>query len=238
MHLLIEEGMADGNVSDEFAQMLLNAIAAEDDEDGNMAERTNVHGRLANLRPDRWAAPRKDRYQWLIDCYRLRVEDDAKEGEMHGLADPQSSTVMVVSDFFYFCKLAVKHYAIPDDTSIGGQWDWGAFLQCAQGAILKRLDRASALKMYGVKNVQARSTTGTGFSLQQIADEIYSPYNDTLELHSLDEEIDKEIREALIGTDNYAFPDGYSEALFADVGGKQIWIELMAGIGECEVIDV
>jgi hypothetical protein len=56
------------------------------------------------------------RYEWLIDCYRLRVSDDARWGHyVHGLyaavaRGPGTYTRVnvILPDLLVFCKLAVR----------------------------------------------------------------------------------------------------------------------------------
>ncbi len=69
--------------------------------------------------------------EWLCDCYRLRVHDDAHYGAgyLHGPSHPAATPTSVLQDFFVFCKLAVANRLVPRD------WQWGVFLQHASEAL-------------------------------------------------------------------------------------------------------
>lgn len=54
--------------------------------------------------------------EWLIDCYRMRVDDDfawggglAIAGKQHGLYHPQCTPKLIAMDFLIFTKLATQH---------------------------------------------------------------------------------------------------------------------------------
>ena len=74
----------------------------------------------------------QQQYEWLVDCYRVRVDDDYAYGGgcLHGLyaasAYGGDSTIIMI-DFLIFCKLAVKNGALTKKMP----WDWAAFLKVA-----------------------------------------------------------------------------------------------------------
>ncbi len=45
-------------------------------------------------------------YEWLIDCYRMRIDDDYAlgGGQLRGLYDPDSTDLEILCDFLKFCK--------------------------------------------------------------------------------------------------------------------------------------
>lgn len=49
--------------------------------------------------------------EWLVDCYRMRVDDDFAwgGGKQHGLYHPQCTPKSMAADFFMFAQLAAQH---------------------------------------------------------------------------------------------------------------------------------
>lgn len=72
--------------------------------------------------PSAWAkgltGPKQ--HEWLIDCYRMRIDDDHRwgGGNVHGLYAPDYTPDTILIDFFVFCQLAVTHKVVPTG------WDW------------------------------------------------------------------------------------------------------------------
>lgn len=60
----------------------------------------------------------EEQIEWLVDCYRLRIDDEyAWNGEFRGLYEEHSNETRnpatVQNDFFIFCWLAVKARVVP-----------------------------------------------------------------------------------------------------------------------------
>ena len=78
----------------------------------SMGANVVISNRLSN-ECCRWALglSRAAAAEWLVDCYRMRVDDDVFWAPvyLHGLAAPDTSPAIVVNDFLVFAKLAVRH---------------------------------------------------------------------------------------------------------------------------------
>ena len=67
-----------------------------------------------------------EKYAWFVDCYRMRLDEEyVCCQECRGLYDAQATAFTVAKDFVLFCRLAVKHKAIP------AGFDWSAALDAA-----------------------------------------------------------------------------------------------------------
>lgn len=149
-------------------------------------------------------------HEWLVDCYRMRVDDDYAwgGGELRGLyAAATGGGGSIWKDFLVFCKLAVRRQAIPHE------WDWCRFLATAEGLLRYAFEKSDAQKKYGSENVFAAATGGR--SLRYTAEVIYgssiSAMADSDEADQLEEEMH-----------GHRGPD---EAFFEDVGGAAVWHE-------------
>ena len=101
--------------------------------------------------PSGWAVgldPKKQR-EWLLDCYRMRLDDDyAWGGDVRGgsLYD-QSSPDEIVQDFLVFCRLALEQGVIPEG------WNWSKFLATAVDLLPYAFEKSDAKEKYGGENV-------------------------------------------------------------------------------------
>lgn len=92
--------------------------------------------------PSSWAeglSPRQ-RYEWMVDCYRLRLDDDCA-GDSSGLRglyslQPRRGTIM--EDWMVFCRLVARRSLLPMD------WDWCAFLDVAAERLSFKFAEADA----------------------------------------------------------------------------------------------
>ncbi|KAG1676762.1 hypothetical protein FOA52_005051 [Chlamydomonas sp. UWO 241] len=137
---------------------------------------------FATKQPSEWANGLEGdaMYEWFVDCYRLRLDQEAKYGAVRGLyavpfnRDPAFRCKDVVAhDFFLFCKLAVGTRALPLQS---GEWDWDALMGPASSLLSQSLDTEGAIKNYGSENTLARfQTAGSkeGRSLVITAEVIY-----------------------------------------------------------------
>ncbi|MEW5311679.1 MAG: hypothetical protein WDW38_003374 [Sanguina aurantia] len=107
-----------------------------------------------------------ERAEWLVDCYRMRVDDDYVNGgcNLHGLYDPDHTAMTVTLDFAVFCKLALANNVLPDG------WDWKVLLSKAGGLLPFAFEKSDAQKKYGRENKFAalmggRSLRATGTSV-------------------------------------------------------------------------
>eukprot|EP00928_Gymnodinium_smaydae_P034124 TRINITY_DN24262_c0_g1_i2.p1 TRINITY_DN24262_c0_g1~~TRINITY_DN24262_c0_g1_i2.p1 ORF type:complete len:772 (-),score=97.50 TRINITY_DN24262_c0_g1_i2:135-2450(-) len=161
-----------------------------------------------------WAAglPKAKQYEWLVDCYRMRVDDDYAwgGGNLRGLyasAVGEGGRDSVAQDFLLFCKLAVSKCVIPE------AWNWDAFLHTAKGLLRFAFEKSDAQEKYGSENVFAVAMGGR--SLRYTGEVIYGS-----SIMSMDESeeamaMERTIRQ-LRGQDS----------LYSDVGGIVVWRDM------------
>eukprot|EP00808_Paulinella_micropora_P004861 g46328.t1 len=118
---------------------------------GTRAQPQQVPPSGADMSPAAWArglAPDKQR-EWLVDCYRMRVDDDYAwgGGNLHGLYDPEYTAQSIAGDFLTFCLFAQKRGCIPHP------WDWPAFLKTAAKLVPFAFEKSDAQEKYGSENV-------------------------------------------------------------------------------------
>ena len=79
-------------------------------------------------------------HEWLVDCYRLRVEECyVMTGDAFGLyGSGGHDAEFVVNDFLVFCKLVRRKRAVPKD------WGWAAFLRTARGLLNYAFEKSDA----------------------------------------------------------------------------------------------
>jgi hypothetical protein len=91
-----------------------------------------------------WALhiPCVDHYEWLCDCYRLRMDDVYSfSGDCRGLYS-SSGPAAVAQEFFAFCKLVMRCGALPDSSL---PWDWPAFLTQAAGMLVLAFEKSDGM---------------------------------------------------------------------------------------------
>ena len=104
------------------------------------------------------------RMEWLIDCYRLRWDDDYAHGggDTHGLYSGEGE---ITKYFLIFCRLAEERKVVPP------RWDWTAFLQQAGQHLRYAFEKSDAQKKWGGENIFSAATGGR--SLRYTAEVIY-----------------------------------------------------------------
>ncbi|KAK3270815.1 hypothetical protein CYMTET_20805 [Cymbomonas tetramitiformis] len=166
---------------------------------------------------------RDDRYEWLTDCFRMRMDDLYcwGGGELRGVMDPEATPKSVSEEFWIFSKLAVKNKVLPE------VWDWKAFLTKASGLVPYAFEKADAKEKYGRENVFSgmlggRSLRCTGELIYGSSVMGYNPSPDEsaffnaiaeTELFEHDEE----------GSTHEEDDDDRANAC-ADVGGLEVWL--------------
>ena len=110
------------------------------------------------------------KYDWLIDCYRLRAYNDFYYGSYsHGLYEARQDlnnnkyTSIILNDFFLFVMLASKSNCIPCNG-----WNWLLFYRTAENLIKFPFELSDANSKYGHDNLILN-----GRSLAYTADIIY-----------------------------------------------------------------
>ncbi|KAF6261090.1 hypothetical protein COO60DRAFT_1682349 [Scenedesmus sp. NREL 46B-D3] len=166
--------------------------------------------------------------EWLVDCYRMRVDDDYCQGGcltcyLHGLYDPDATNDTVAEDFLIFCKLTVKAGALPQ------LWDWHALLRKAQALLPHAFEKSDAQDKYGSENIFAGMIL-PGRSLRYTAQVVYG--TDCFSRDSAADEVsarlanEAEQLRALVMGKWGSLVEGQGSSLFDDVGGVQLWQQL------------
>jgi hypothetical protein len=171
------------------------------------------------LKNSNWAngLSQNERYGWLVDCYRMRADDDyAHAGNYHGLY-AQASTLELIADFLKFCKLAVQHGVIPSN------WDWNKFLVAAKGELKYAFEKSDAQEKYGGENIFSAMMGGR--SLRATAEGIYDSSCMGGQPSNAYKKVDKLVEQSKIFAEQ-STNFGTHTALFADVGGANIWQNL------------
>lgn len=79
--------------------------------------RPHENGVMSVPMPGDWAKglTKSAAAEWLVDCYRMRVDDDFAwgSGRMRGLYHPDCNPSLMALDFFIFAKLATLHCVTP-----------------------------------------------------------------------------------------------------------------------------
>lgn len=164
------------------------------------------------------------RYEWLVDCYRMRVDDDYVwgGGNLHGLYNPSASAFSIMKDFLVFCKLAVQRCVVP------ASWDWITFLKQASLQLPYAFEKSDAQEKWGSENVFSAMMGGR--SLRFTAEIIYGTgVQAVCETDPLEEKINKIIRQTApkeAKLENFR----NSSDLFQDVGGPDAWFELLSSL--------
>ncbi|CAE8620993.1 unnamed protein product [Polarella glacialis] len=159
--------------------------------------------------PSAWAnglSPSMQR-EWLVDCYRMRVDDDYAwgGGNLRGLYNVTAGGGgSVAQDFFLFCKLAVRKAVIPPN------WDWAAFLVTAEDLLRYAFEKEDAQEKYGSENVFNAAMGGR--SLRYTAEMVYGSSCMAMEESDAAQELEDTIERSF-----------NNERVFDDVGGVVAW---------------
>eukprot|EP00899_Mesostigma_viride_P000599 jgi/Mesvir1/1053/Mv17576-RA.1 len=158
--------------------------------------------------------------EWLIDCYRMRVDDLYVwgGGQLRGLYDPERTAVSIARHFLLFCKLAAQQGVVPRRG-----WDWAEFLTCARSRLAFAFEKKDAQDKYGGENVFDAAVLG-GRSLRFTGETVYGSGAGSGETSAQEREVD-----AAIGDDMEELWE--QPERFRDVGGIEIWLELVAELG-------
>lgn len=139
------------NINKEKVQKLLSEAGQED---------TNVKYRLPPSAFWSQGLEKKKKYDWLVNCYRMRVEDDCFYGKgkkrglylttaTHQMRQCKIAKTWITLDFLLFCKLASSKNVIPQL-----DWDWKKLLVSASRLLgAGEFTKENAIKLYGSENV-------------------------------------------------------------------------------------
>lgn len=168
-------------------------------------------------------------HEWLVDCYRLRVEDDQTFAcYLHGLYHPGADALSRLQDFWLFARLASARGVVPSEG-----WDWRAFCAAAAPLLKAEFTLEDAATKYGAEQLEKSG----GRSLRATSERIYgtSPLADEPDPYF--EHLREQIQAATTvdagdnGTESIVVDialDEVDPVLFADVGGVEPWRELLA----------
>ncbi|CAD7963905.1 unnamed protein product [Amoebophrya sp. A120] len=173
----------------------------------------------------------KEQPEWLVDCYRMRLDDDYAwgGGNLHGLYDAhdceteEERTAMIVTDFLCFLKLGVRHKAIPNN------FDFRTTLLTHAVQLLPyAFEKSDAKEKWGGENVFSMFTGGRP-SLRAVGEQIVGKgvmcgaeqKPGTVSWDSMEQELVRKLGSEL------EMMETADEKLFVDVGGKALWLEFV-----------
>ena len=161
-----------------------------------------------------WASglSEQERYEWLVDCYRMRVDDDyAYRGNLRGLySDEDAGGEDIVGDFWVFCKQAKEVGAIPSS------WNWGKFLDTAAKHLRYAFEKSDAQEKWGGENVFQAMMGGR--SLRFTGEQIYGSGIQSMEDSARTEELNDHF---------FSSEDFFADAEnFEGLGGVESWSRL------------
>lgn len=138
----------------------------------------------------------RERYEWFVDCYRLRLHDDcatkSSSSILRSLYVSDASRETVLEDWLVFCKLAAMCFALPKD------WSWQASLEVASQPLCSFWGADETDKIASVAKTQL---------MREVAHRIYG---DSTRQHSVREAVTSKLQ-------------AVDHDLFEDLGGAAIW---------------
>ena len=155
---------------------------------------------------------------FILDCYRLRLDDDYKRGnhKIRGLyllqgEDLRCKELRILEDFLCFMKMAKKNDCLPED------FDFPECLRLAPEPLKKPFTKADAEKIWGKENCFSVGRA----SLRRTAEQIYKCTMDEdhyCEIDLMEDEVSK-----YVDRTNFENSDPLG---FQDIGGFRIWNRL------------
>lgn len=168
----------------------------------------------------------KERYEWFVDCYRMRMDDDCVwgGGNLHGLYEPDpfdGQKTTVLKDFLIYIKLAVKKEVIPVSQCF-------SFAECLREASILlpyAFEKSDAKEKWGGENVFSSRP-----SLRRTAEFVYgtSCMSDSYQ-NKTDGDLYRSIEQAVEKGVKKRF-EYSSKELFKDVGGFDVWQKLFRSL--------
>lgn len=138
----------------------------------------------------------RDRYEWFVDCYRLRLHEDcateSSSRDLRGLYIPDAKRDTVLEDWLVFCRLAAICNALPKD------WSWQGCLEVASQPLCS---------FWGADEADRNASASKLQLMREVANRIYE---DTARHHSAQQAVTSRLR----ATDH---------SIFDDLGGAAIW---------------
>lgn len=173
---------------------------------------------------NQWASGLSEakRYEWLVDCYRMRVDDDLIwDNYSHGIVDGNATSFSVVLDFLLFCIAATLRGVLPSDI-----WNWKEFLNVARPLLLCGFSKDDAQEKYGSENIFAGVMGGR--SLRFTGNMVYD--GEMNQEFGPGDAVTQTLRESILW--KFKKPEDFSRhaELLNDVGGIEIWNHLISNI--------
>ena len=140
-------------------------------------------------------------YEWLVDCYRLRMDDMMCWGGNYlSIYNPDASKDDVIGDFITFALFCIKKKALPVP------WNWSKFLKIALQLIPYAFEKSDATDKYpGAFSAMTLRGTAEMIYGKSLGDSDFTEYN---EMHDL-----------IFKTNNCLS----NKSIFKDIGGIEIW---------------
>ena len=180
--------------------------------------------------PDSWAVglSGKFRYEWFVDCYRLRLDDDyLNDSYLHGFYAENSSASSIVLDFLVFCKLAVKQDVIPSYPV----WSWEELARVATDMLKFAFEKSDAREKYGGENVFSVLFAGMygGRSLRHTSSLVYGVLHggENHEATLIIQEMEITAKSEVMRSGATDRDEKYDGIFFNDVGGSSMWHNLI-----------
>ena len=153
-------------------------------------------------------------YEWFVDCYRLRLDDDYAwgGGYLHGLYDPDCTSYSVTEDFLIYAKLSALREVVP---VLG--WDWAHCLKVAVTLIPFAFEKSDAKEKY---DEHIANAAFGGRSLRLTAELIYGT--------SISEQDCTFANAVMDHFESKGKPFKNHKAFFDNVGGVAIWKDFKA----------
>jgi len=206
------------------------ALTLQGDEEGDSASemRSNIQDKTSW-----WKALKAgDRYEWLVNCYQMRVDDDyAWGGILRGLYissgdDDGPNRMYIAKDFYVFCCMAEENRVLP------GEFKWRPFIEKAKKLLCYAFEKSDAKERWGGENVfsalmgrpslrlTAEHVYGIAMGLYGERDPSYKQFN--LKVEAYEKEFDK-----CYGSPN----EKVKKRVYGAYGGAKLWAELLLDMG-------
>ena len=209
-------GGVDLEGSPHVAECNLECSSSEEEEETEQFGKMSVLDAMMNNFSDKaswWNRLRpEDRYEWLVNCYQMRVDDDyAWGGNLRGLYDCSGDPDRrdIARDFFVFCRFAKENGVLPKEG-----FEWRPLIKRAKKLLGFAFEKSDAKERWGGENVFS-----AGPSLRRTAEHVYG-----VAMAGEDEQFREKVR---AHEDDFDEGMKRSAGLLEPYGGKGLWAELL-----------
>jgi tetratricopeptide (TPR) repeat protein len=202
-------------------EMILNEneLRKKDEVKSNKGERRN--SKIDIYKSWAFGLSEEEMYEWLVDCYRLRKDDENVYQESPSGIYESDSNLSILLDFYVFAVLIKIRKIIPSN------FEWTKFIKKAKLLINSTFEQSDASEKYNGENVLsaahgARSLRFTGSIIYGRGYEsVYSEKDYLTEvIHNL---LDKSEMQFKSDLDKHHY-------FFNEVGGVALWKDLLSAI--------